>query len=200
MYLWCDIGDHVRVDEKHVSSGALCLAEHRPADLTRLLLNVVIKSLTTLRASGRSCFFALLACLFYAPPPLTTPLYPPNPYAQWSSRHSEEVVGEPSIQEFIGGALLPAALDSMASSSSSSGDEFDDFAATSFTEDIVRGGLRGFVSSSLGQRGETDATVRGVLTFMPGMRTAMSVSGEDFHLSSTGRISLIVGLLPCLPP
>eukprot|EP00904_Undaria_pinnatifida_P009837 jgi/Undpi1/5984/HiC_scaffold_2.g01258.m1 len=70
----------------------------------------------------------------------------------------------------------------MAISSSSSGDEFDEFAATSFTGEIVCGDLCVFVSSSLGQLGETDATVRSVLTFMPGMRTAIAVSGEDFHL------------------
>ena len=89
---------------------------------------------------------------------------------------------EPPVQEFIGGSLLPSALDSMAISNSSSVDEFDEFAATSFTGDIVCGDLCVFVSSSLGQLGETDATVRSVLTFMPGMRTAIAVSGEDFHL------------------
>eukprot|EP00904_Undaria_pinnatifida_P009847 jgi/Undpi1/5993/HiC_scaffold_2.g01267.m1 len=98
-----------------------------------------------------------------------------------AERHPEEVLEEP-IQEFIGGSLLPSALDSMAISNSSSGDEFDEFAAISFTGDIVCGDLCVFVSSSLGQLGETDATVRSVLTFMPGMRTAIAVSGEDFHL------------------
>ena len=113
--------------------------------------------------------------------PLTTPLCPRNPYPQWFNRHPEEVLEEPPIQEFAGGAL-PAVLDSMTGSTSSSGDELDDFAATSFMEDIVRGSLCVFVSSSLGQLGGTDATVRSVLTFMPAMRTAISVSDEDFHL------------------
>ena len=73
----------------------------------------------------------------------------------------------------------------MASSSSSGGEEdedFDDFAATVFEKDIVRGNLCAFVSSSAELIGETDATVRSVLTFMPGMRTAIAVSDKDFHL------------------
>lgn len=101
-------------------------------------------------------------------------------------RRSQEVTEEPAIEDVTGGALVAAYHDSMASSSSSSGDEededFDHFSAMVFEKDIVFGNLCAFVSSSAELVGETDATVRSVQTFMPGMRTAIAVSDEDFQL------------------
>ena len=64
----------------------------------------------------------------------------------------------------------------------SGGDEFGEFTTMPFEGDLVRGDLCAFVSSSVQVIGETDATVRSVLAFMPGMRIAIAVVEKDFHL------------------
>lgn len=61
-------------------------------------------------------------------------------------------------------------------------EEFGELAAMPFEGDVARGNLCAFVSSSAQVIGDTDATVRSVLTFMPGMRTAIAVSDNDFHI------------------
>lgn len=60
--------------------------------------------------------------------------------------------------------------------------EFNKFAAMPFEKDIARGNLCAFVSASAEVIGETDATVRSMLTFMPGMHTAIAVSDHDLSL------------------
>ena len=59
---------------------------------------------------------------------------------------------------------------------------FADATVLPYANDLVRGNLCAFVSSSAEVIGETDATVRSVLTFMPGMRTAIAVSDQDLSL------------------
>eukprot|EP00904_Undaria_pinnatifida_P002830 jgi/Undpi1/12548/HiC_scaffold_6.g02217.m1 len=66
--------------------------------------------------------------------------------------------------------------------SSFDAEEFDRFAAMPFEKDVVRGNLCAFISSSAQGIGETDAMVRSVLTFMPGMRTAIAVSNQDISI------------------
>lgn len=66
--------------------------------------------------------------------------------------------------------------------SSFDAEEFDRFAAMPFEKDVVRGNLCAFISSSAQVIGETDAMVRSVLTFMPGMRTAIAVSNQDISI------------------
>lgn len=96
-----------------------------------------------------------------------------------NAREQTETTEEALVQVSTG-ALRSVFSDSKGSSSGS--ENFGEFSAIPFDRDLIRGNLCAFISSSAQVIGETDASVRSVLTFMPGMRTAIAVSEKDFHL------------------
>lgn len=103
-------------------------------------------------------------------------LAPLGAYAREQPGATEEVLVQLSTD-----ALRPVLPDSKGSSSGG-GEEVGGFSTMAFASGLVRGELCAFVSSGAEVIGETDATVRSVLTFMPGVRVAIAVSEKDFFL------------------